>query len=141
MVGCRAIPKITAGWMPTTTINENLSDYPTSRDILTPMKLTTKLSLALVICLGIVLGVAYAQTKAPAAQAPQASAQSQAGRYQIVTSPVLARNTFLLDTQTGRIWQLTQFTNLKDEPTAWMIQPRLDNDAEESKWVITQGFK
>ena len=101
------------------------------------MKLTTKLSIASIICLGILLGIAYAQTNST--QVPQSQAIS--GRYQIITSPVVARNTFLLDTQTGKIWQLTQFTNLKDEPMAWMIQPRLDTELEQTKWAISQGFK
>jgi hypothetical protein len=73
------------------------------------------------------LGIAYSQSSKP----PQPAIQSGTnGRYQIVMNPEFARNTFLLDTQTGKIWQLTQFSDLEDDPMAWLAQTKLDSDQE-----------
>jgi hypothetical protein len=35
-------------------------------------------------------------------------------------------DTFLLDTLSGDVWQLTALADVKDEPTAWMLMPRID---------------
>jgi hypothetical protein len=43
-------------------------------------------------------------------------------------SPHGARDTFLLNTETGRVWQLTVFTFLNGEPVVWNAMPRIDND-------------
>lgn len=48
-------------------------------------------------------------------------------RFQIAFSPHAARDTFLLDTTTGRIWQLTSFPYLDGEPEAWDLMTRIDN--------------
>jgi hypothetical protein len=50
------------------------------------------------------------------------------GPYQIVMSPHGARDTFLINTETGRVWQLTVFTFLNGEPVVWNAMPRIDND-------------
>ncbi len=102
------------------------------------MNLTTKLTLAFSLGLAL-LGIAYAQTAKPSP--PQASTGTTNGRYQIVTSPVTARNTFMLDTQTGKVWQFTQFTDLVDDPTVWLFQPRIDSDQEMARFVQTHIVK
>jgi hypothetical protein len=63
------------------------------------------------------------------------------GRYQIVFSPHAARDTFLLDTQTGKVWQVTQFSFLNDEPVVWNFMPRIDNDVDYMKVVSDFGRK
>lgn len=55
------------------------------------------------------------------------AAPATAQRYQIVVSPHLRADTFLLDTQTGRVWRQTTFSNLTDQPTVWEEMLREDN--------------
>ncbi len=74
------------------------------------------------------------QTKSEAPTRPS-------GRYQIVFSPHSAQSTFLLDTQTGTVWQETEFTFLKGEPTVWNLTPRIDNDDDYAKVVSQFGKK
>jgi hypothetical protein len=64
-----------------------------------------------------------------------------AGRYQIVMSPHAARYTFLLDTETGRVWQLTAFTFLNGDPSVWDLMPRIDNFEDYEKVVHDRGRK
>lgn len=71
-------------------------------------------------------GVAYAEGTTVAAPSG-----TQGGRYQIIFNPSGVRaDTFLLDTQTGRIWRPTKYTDLKGEPTAWVYEDRLDTLAQ-----------
>jgi hypothetical protein len=109
--------------------------------MLAPMKLTT-ISLALLLCL---LGIVYAQNARPAApQVIQSSAQvptGNAGRYQIVMSSLARADAFLLDTQTGKVWQWTQFTDIENEPNAWVPKLRFDSDQEMYRWALTQKKK
>ncbi len=62
------------------------------------------------------------------------------GRYQIVMNPNIRADTFLLDTQTGKIWVPTQYTNLKNQPTVWKVQERVDSDQEFTDWITRQTF-
>ena len=93
----------------------------------------------------LVLGIAYAQNPRPASpQATQSNVQaaaSAAGRYQIVFSPLSRADTFLVDTQTGKIWQRTSFPFLVGEPEAWIYQTRLDNEREQAVWELGQTHK
>ena len=61
------------------------------------------------------------------------------GRYQVVFSPWMRADTFLLDTQTGRMWKPVQYTDLEGEPTVWQYVERLDTAAEFLNW--SRGFK
>jgi hypothetical protein len=74
-----------------------------------------------------------------AASASPALAQSQvaptAGRYVMVFSPRAERNTFLLDTATGRTWQLTQFTDAAGQPLAWV--PLAKDDGPPARMVLS----
>lgn len=74
-----------------------------------------------------------------AAQAPKPVASQ--GRYQIVISPHNARDTFLLDTETGRVWQLAVLSYLKGEPAVWDLMPRIDTPEDRDKVVSDFGRK
>lgn len=63
------------------------------------------------------------------------------GHYQIIISPHAARDTFLLDTETGRVWVLRAFVFLNDDPVAWVPIPRIDNDDDYAKFVREHGKK
>jgi hypothetical protein len=63
------------------------------------------------------------------------------GRYQIIMSPHNARDTFLLDSETGRVWQLTIFTFLNGEPGVWDLMPRIDTPEDHAKVVNDYGRK
>lgn len=49
------------------------------------------------------------------------------GRYQIVSHPQARTGPFLLDTQTGRIWQLKDFPGLEGAPSAWREMTIVDD--------------
>jgi hypothetical protein len=83
----------------------------------------------------LALGTAHAQQN----QAPIKT--QEPGRYQIVFSPITTRAIFLLDTQTGRAWQLTAYTDLNGEPLAWKLMFRLDTLADQETFVSQFGFK
>jgi hypothetical protein len=51
-------------------------------------------------------------------------------RYQIIFSPHLRADTFLLDTQKGRIWQMTKFTYVPGQPDAWNEMDIIDSQGE-----------
>lgn len=87
------------------------------------------------------LGIAYAQSTRPSLPNPQLQTAANGGRFQIVMSAVTARNTFLLDTQTGKVWQLTQFSDLEDDPTAWMIQTRVGSDLDLTRFALSHKPK
>jgi hypothetical protein len=90
------------------------------------MKLTTKLFLAFLLLL---LGIAYAQNARPSAPQATQVPMGNLGRYQIVVDPG-GPNNFLLDTQTGKTWQWTRFSDLENEPKAWTAQLRFDSTQE-----------
>jgi len=56
-------------------------------------------------------------------------------RFQIAFSPHAARDTFLLDTTTGRVWQLTSFSYLDGEPVAWDLMTRIDNKDDFGRFI------
>jgi len=76
----------------------------------------------------------------PKATVPTAAAQAH-GRYQIVISPFTERNTFLLDTETGAVWQLQALATLNGEPLVWSLMPRADNDEDMARIVSRFGKK
>ena len=81
-----------------------------------------KISAACVACL--LAGCAQSPSHDPPKEQPQV------GRYVIVHSPQIERDTVLLDTATGKTWEAVTFTNLEDAPTAWRPMARTD-DADE----------
>lgn len=71
----------------------------------------------------------------------QPGAPIQNGRFQIFINPNVRADTFLVDTQTGKVWQLTQFTDVKGEPTAWNRMDRLDDDKQAFQFFLQHGIK
>jgi hypothetical protein len=63
------------------------------------------------------------------------------GRFQIVFSPTARADTFMLDTQTGKAWQFTRYTDLIGEPQVWLPVPRIDGQADLAVWLSTQTPK
>ncbi len=55
---------------------------------------------------------------------PEAAAP---GRFQIIASSQARGSPFLLDTQTGRVWQLRDFAGLVGSPTAWHEMTIIDD--------------
>jgi hypothetical protein len=62
----------------------------------------------------------------------------QIGRFQIVTN---ARDTFLLDTATGNVWRLTQYSDFNKDPLAWVPVFRLDKPSDTSPLLTEYGLK
>jgi len=62
----------------------------------------------------------------------------QVGRYQIMTN---ARDTFLLDTATGSVWRLTQYSDFNKDPLAWAPMFRLDKPSDTSPLLSEYGLK
>jgi hypothetical protein len=62
------------------------------------------------------------------------------GRYQIVINPNVRADTFLLDTQTGKVWTPIVCSNCKGEPSRWMYTDRVDNEKEMDSWLDKQKF-
>ena len=86
--------------------------------------------------------VGFAQSRpARPASTPQISAASQVGRYQVFFNPNVRADTFLVDTETGKIWRMQQIADAVGEPTVWLPERRLDNDQEVSGWMSLQRFK
>jgi hypothetical protein len=76
----------------------------------------------------------------PKIVAPSVEAQPH-GRYQIVTSPFTERNIFLLDTESGAVWQLEVLNTLTGEPLVWNLMPRIDSDDDMARLVARLGKK
>lgn len=51
-------------------------------------------------------------------------------RYQIVFSPHLRADTFLLDTQKGRVWVMAKFSDIAGQPSAFDEVDVIDNTGE-----------
>jgi len=73
-----------------------------------------------------------------AAMAQQAPAQRD-GRFVIMFSPLVRADTFLLDTATGKIWQMVQMSDVKGEPKAWEFMDRVDDFKAESAFIAAHG--
>jgi hypothetical protein len=80
-----------------------------------------------------VIVIIGAATLAGCTQAPQQAAvqpapkPSEVGRYVIVHSPQVERDTVLLDTLTGRTWVETEITDLPGKPVVWEPMPQLNS--------------
>ncbi len=64
-----------------------------------------------------------------------ATSSPQNGRYVIVFSPLVPQDKFLLDTQKGKVWQLTKYPDLVGEPTVWEDMGITDNSADASERI------
>ena len=88
------------------------------------------------------LGLAIAVASEALAQESRSDLFSQQpGRYQIVINPQARADTFLLDTATGRVWQLIKYGDLNGEPPAWQLMKRIDNDLDLKKLRNEFGVK
>jgi len=65
-----------------------------------------------------------------ASEPPARTLRPVPARYQIVFSPHVRADTFLLDTQKGRVWQMTKFSDLQGEPSAWAEMDVIDSTGE-----------
>lgn len=65
----------------------------------------------------------------------QAGPVGAPGRYVIVHSPHVQRDTVLLDTATGKTWVLVQDGSLEGDPVYWSPMAREDNPAELQEFV------
>ena len=63
------------------------------------------------------------------------------GRFTIVHSPHVQRDTVLLDTATGKTWQLVEFSFLEDEPVGWAPMSRQDNNQEWASLTFNHSEK
>ena len=62
--------------------------------------------------------------------APPLQKSAIPGRYQIVMSTVVRADAFLLDTTSGRTWQLTKVTDYVGDPLVWMEVDAIDSKGE-----------
>ena len=95
-------------------------------------------------CILVVALLVIATQQTIAADQPppdQSPPTTLTGRYQIVFSPHMRADTFLLDTETGRVWSVVKFSELNGEPVVWEPMVRLDSEAEEIAWMAKIGFK
>jgi hypothetical protein len=60
------------------------------------------------------------------------------GRYQIVINPNVRADTFLLDTETGRVWHPIQYSDIQGKPSVWKFDERVDNEHELEDWLLRQ---
>lgn len=85
--------------------------------------------------LGVLLYVNSSLFATPSPPPRENAVDGAVGRYQIVVNPNVRADTFLLDTVTGRVWQPTEYTNLKGKPTVWQVMDRVDSDEEIRDWA------
>ena len=67
---------------------------------------------------------------APSVVSAQAGPVGGSGRYVIVHSPHIQRDTVLLDTVTGKTWQMQTDSSREGDPVVWTPLARTDNLAE-----------
>lgn len=63
---------------------------------------------------------------------------SQAPRYQIVFNPSVRADTFLIDTQKGKVWKQTTITDVESQPTVW--QPMVVIDGMGDTGITSKEF-
>jgi hypothetical protein len=51
-------------------------------------------------------------------------------RFQIVFNPNVRADTFLVDTQKGKVWQMIKYTDIEDQPTVWQPMEIIDPDGD-----------
>ncbi len=90
----------------------------------------------LVVSLAFAVAAANAQDKKPANRS-----SDQSGRYVIVISPTTNTGTYLLDTETGKVWLLVQYNRAEGEPIVWKFMDRLDTPVQFNEWVSQQRLK
>ncbi len=71
----------------------------------------------------------------------ESSMTVQNARFQIFFSPFVRADTFLVDTQTGKVWELIKFTDIQGEPRVWTRMYRLDDDEQLHQFILQHGVK
>ena len=66
------------------------------------------------------------------------AASSSTPRYEIVFSPHVREDTFLLDTTTGQTWKQVKYTDVEGQPEIWHPWQRVDNDRHLLEWLSRQ---
>jgi hypothetical protein len=105
---------------------------------MTKIRLTIFVSLT-TICLLIVLAHIFNAPTVLSQTVPIAAQPS--GRYQLVFNPAVRADTFLIDTQTGKIWSRVQFTDIQGEPDVWRAEDRIDGQAQFIDWLNNHSSK
>lgn len=94
-----------------------------------------KRNLSIAVALAFVIGLLVGNDVLTLAQSrPSAPQPTQWGRYQLVVNPEVRADTFLLDTETGRMWRRVSYTNLIGEPSVWELFDRVDSYEELQAW-------
>lgn len=84
----------------------------------------------------LAVGLILAASSVNAQQVP-----TMPGRYQIVMHPTRASATYLLDTVTGRVWELVTYTDLNGDPAVWRDMERIDDSSDIPRVVSRFGTK
>ena len=71
----------------------------------------------------------------------QVRVPDQHGRYVIVFSPIVRADTFLLDSQTGKVWELVTITDVNGQPRIWNAMDRVDSSGQFVEWLRRQSPK
>jgi hypothetical protein len=66
---------------------------------------------------------------------------TQPGRFVIAFSSHVRGDTFLLDTTTGEVWRMAEFSNLKGDPMAWQPMLKVGTPADYEEMVRVYGTK
>jgi hypothetical protein len=89
----------------------------------------------------LIATASFAQQSTKAALPKAVAVEHPCGRYQIFFSPHARADAYLVDTETGRLWQKTTYTDLIGEPEVWLPLIRIDSDAEFQGWLKGQQLK
>lgn len=68
----------------------------------------------------------------PSVSYAQATPASATGRYIIVQGTLAGQITILLDTSTGKSWQMARISDSSGHPGVWIPMARMDNQEERS---------
>jgi len=93
-----------------------------------------------VLCLLIIATLSYGQQPTKSQPKPSGS-ERPSGRYVIFFSPHARADQYLVDTDSGRVWEKVSYTDLVGDPEVWMPQPRIDSDAQFDEWLKKQQTK
>lgn len=55
---------------------------------------------------------------------------NESKRFEIIFNPNARADTFLLDTQKGKVWQLTKITDVESQPTVWQPLEIIDPEGD-----------
>jgi|SRR5580704_12656698 hypothetical protein len=88
-----------------------------------------------IVVLSLVATLCAATAVMVRGQSARTTDTGASGRYQIIFNPNVRADTFLLDTQTGKVWLRTTYTDLDGKPDVWEYQDRADNPEQLHSWI------